>query len=610
MFFHIKDSKKYALLMLDAIPFCCQLWDENINIIDCNEAAISLYELKSKQEYIDRFYEFSPKYQLDGRLSKEKFKIYIKRAFAEGRCVFGWMHQMLDGTPIPTEVTLIRVKYKNRYFIVGYFRDLREHTWMMSEIEQQNKLLQTVNCISAIMLQSNTSIFENDLIHSMGIMAQAVDADRVYIWKNRTKDGQLYCSQLYEWSEGAESMQGSKYVIDIPYREVAPNWEEKLSVGHCINGLVRNLTPEEQSALSPQGILSILVVPIFLKNKFWGFVGFDDCHKEHIFPSTAENILRSASQLIANALIRNEEEARAQKAEEHIRIMLDATPLCCQLWNRDLKTIDCNEACVRLYGFKDKQEYIKRWDADCSPEYQPDGQRSQDKASSLLRKAFAEGQCVFEWMHQMPDGTPIPSEVTLVRVKYEDDYAIAGYTRDLRIIKRLEGEIYYDALTGIYNRRYLDENLNKITKVLSRASGTLSLLMIDIDYFKLYNDTYGHSEGDNCLKTVAKIISNSLTRASDFVARYGGEEFTVVLPNTDEAGMQLVAEKLLKNILDAKIPHCKSDIAKYVTISIGCTTGNVSPLQGGHNYINQADAMLYISKKNGRNRYSFEYLHS
>jgi diguanylate cyclase (GGDEF)-like protein len=161
-----------------------------------------------------------------------------------------------------------------------------------------------------------------------------------------------------------------------------------------------------------------------------------------------------------------------------------------------------------------------------------------------------------------------------------------------------------DQLTGIYNRRYFDGNLKKIMKSHSRSGGILSLLMIDIDYFKKYNDTYGHDAGDNCLRTVAAALNECITRNEDFIARYGGEEFAVVLPDTDINGANLIAKKLLEKILECRIPHEASDIEDYVTISIGGTTGVVEHLQHGSDYIKCADKALYESKKNGRNRYT------
>ena len=299
---------------------------------------------------------------------------------------------------------------------------------------------------------------------------------------------------------------------------------------------------------------------------------------------------------------------------DQTKLMLDATPLCCQLWDSNLKTIDCNEAAVRLYGFNDKQEYIKRFH-ECSPEYQSDGQRSEEKAMMLVKKAFAEGYCNFEWIHQLPDGTPLPAEITLVRVNYKGGYVVAGYTRDLRDITNMERQIswlkaeaekiYYDALTGIYNRRYFDVNMNNLIKLLSRSRGIISLLLIDIDYFKNFNDTYGHLEGDKCLQFIAETLSNNLTRADDFVARYGGEEFVVALPNTGEEGACLIAEKLLSTIRECDVPHKENQAAKCVTISIGVTTGEASYTQTSNDYIKRADEMMYNSKKNGRNTYSF-----
>jgi diguanylate cyclase (GGDEF)-like protein len=162
-----------------------------------------------------------------------------------------------------------------------------------------------------------------------------------------------------------------------------------------------------------------------------------------------------------------------------------------------------------------------------------------------------------------------------------------------------------DQLTGIYNRRYLDGSLQKIIKLYSRTASSLSVLMIDIDYFKNYNDTYGHEAGDDCLRAVADVLSQCVIREDDFVTRYGGEEFVAVLPNTDENGAQLIAERMLEKVRECNIPHKTSDIADYVTISIGGTTNIVNHLQYGKDYIKLADEGLYESKKNGRNRYTY-----
>lgn len=176
-------------------------------------------------------------------------------------------------------------------------------------------------------------------------------------------------------------------------------------------------------------------------------------------------------------------------------------------------------------------------------------------------------------------------------------------------LARLElvDKVNHDALTNIYNRRYLDESLHRLINTLSRTSGgTLSVFMIDVDYFKKFNDAYGHAHGDECLIAVAGAIRGCLTRADDFAARYGGEEFTVVLPNVGENGAGIVAQKILESVRSLRIPHESSDAGKHVTVSIGAASGKVTETATPDDFIKQADKALYASKQNGRNMYTFQ----
>jgi len=165
-------------------------------------------------------------------------------------------------------------------------------------------------------------------------------------------------------------------------------------------------------------------------------------------------------------------------------------------------------------------------------------------------------------------------------------------------------KVYTDALTGIHNRRFFDKSMGRIISSLSRSGGELSLMMIDIDYFKKYNDTYGHGPGDECLIKVAGVLSDSVQRVDDFVARYGGEEFVAVLPNTGKEGAIAVAEKMLENIREANIEHKASEVSSHVTFSIGVTTGIVTQFHTIDNFLLSADDFLYKSKNDGRNRYT------
>ena len=313
----LKDIEEQTKLMLDTTPLCCQLWSRERRTIDCNEAAVKLYGLKDKEEYINRFHECSPEFQTDGRRSDEKAMAMIEKAFIEGQCVFEWLHQIPDtGELMPAEITLVRVSYKNEYVVAGYTRDLREHKRMMVIIEVRNLFMSTLNNISALMLEPNLDKFEVNLFEAMGSLAKTVDVDRVFIWKNHEEEGELYCTQLYEWSIDAVPQQGTQYTVDIPYAVGFSEWAHVLSRGGSINGLVKDRPEGEQALLLPQGIISILVVPVFLQNQWWGFFGFDDCRRERIFTGSEEIILRSAGRLITNALLRQDMASNLQHALE------------------------------------------------------------------------------------------------------------------------------------------------------------------------------------------------------------------------------------------------------------------------------------------------------
>jgi diguanylate cyclase (GGDEF)-like protein len=156
-----------------------------------------------------------------------------------------------------------------------------------------------------------------------------------------------------------------------------------------------------------------------------------------------------------------------------------------------------------------------------------------------------------------------------------------------------------DGLTGVYNRHFLDKSLLEQLKLSRRDNTALGLLMIDIDYFKQYNDTYGHLSGDTCLQQIAKCIESSLDRPTDLVARYGGEEFVVVLPNTPQEGVKLVAQRIMQAIFSLEIPHSGSNFT-CVTVSIGGISAYASSLDHSE-LLGQADQQLYSAKRSGRN---------
>ena len=188
-----------------------------------------------------------------------------------------------------------------------------------------------------------------------------------------------------------------------------------------------------------------------------------------------------------------------------------------------------------------------------------------------------------------------------------------GFSIDISDTVRAEGELQkanerlkmlsvMDGLTKIPNRRRFDEYLDAEWQRHYRDKKPISVVLCDIDFFKLYNDNYGHQAGDDCLQKVAKSINDSAQRSTDLAARYGGEEFVLVLPNTDADGAMAVSETVRSNIMNLKLPHAKSKVCDHVTLSLGVATMIPNADNSAEALVELADEGLYESKENGRNQ--------
>ncbi|MCX5870945.1 MAG: diguanylate cyclase [Deltaproteobacteria bacterium] len=182
--------------------------------------------------------------------------------------------------------------------------------------------------------------------------------------------------------------------------------------------------------------------------------------------------------------------------------------------------------------------------------------------------------------------------------------ALEKFNRKLETLSKTDG------LTGIANRRHFDEVLAQEYARHARSGAELSLILLDIDYFKLFNDCYGHVAGDECLKQVVRVLTDYLVRPADLAARYGGEEFVCILPDTDSSGAVAIAEKIRRGIVARAIPHKESKVADCVTVSMGVITGQCSAGGLVTDFITHVDEQLYRAKSSGRNRVKFVVTHN
>ncbi|MDJ0845698.1 diguanylate cyclase [Crocosphaera sp.] len=181
-------------------------------------------------------------------------------------------------------------------------------------------------------------------------------------------------------------------------------------------------------------------------------------------------------------------------------------------------------------------------------------------------------------------------------------------TRLLSYLVNQEQLVLFDELTKIPNYRYFNRYLQQECKRGQREKIPLSLLLFDIDHFRMYNNYYGHPQGNICLKKVAQIIQDTLKRPGDLVFRYGGEEFAVILPNTPSQGAEFMAEQIIERIQGQQITHYTSPTSSYLTVSLGIAVTTPTINTSTQTLVKIADDALYAAKKTGRNRYCLQII--
>ena len=242
----------------------------------------------------DCFSGVSDRYEVFFRMSASgRLHWVMERGYVSSRNAAGQV-QCLDAVVTDlSKLNEILDKKENRFLLEA-----------SDTLNRQKTLLESINTIATRLVTAGPAEFERMLWESLKVVGRAAGADRAYIWKNSLENGQLVCTQIYEWSEGADPQQGEDFTISMPYDEV-PYWRSQIMSGHSLSGPIRLLPAEERAVLEPQGILSLVVIPIQQKGEVWGFIGFDDCHNERTFLPAEEQVLHSAGALISSAIIHN-----------------------------------------------------------------------------------------------------------------------------------------------------------------------------------------------------------------------------------------------------------------------------------------------------------------
>jgi len=236
--------------------------------------------------------------------------------------------------------------------------------------------------------------------------------------------------------------------------------------------------------------------------------------------------------------------------------------------NQGDKIIDCNQAMVELLGDDSKACVLGKSLDKFSPEKQPDGEPSKEKAFEMSKRAMKNGKCQFEWWYKRVDGKLLPVEVMMTTIVYNGKKVFHSIWRDISERKQMENKLeylsYHDQLTGLYNRRFFEEELSRLDV---ESNFPLTLVMADVNGLKLVNDSFGHAIGDELLKKVVEVIVKGC-RTEDIVARLGGDEFVILLPKTDS----YEAEQIVKYIKDLALKEKVESVD--ISISFGYETKN------------------------------------
>jgi len=370
-------------IIFDNMPLASNFSDRDFNVMECNAEAPKMFDLRDKQEYLDRFFDLSPEFQPDGVSSHDKSRRHMAAAFETGRQRFEWMHRKLDGEPIPCEVTLTRVNFQGGDFLLAFVRDLRE---FYESRERERLLMQRMQA----------------LLDSSPLMCLIFDEQSNVLEANREverlleiSDKQIFIDNFFDFSpevqlDGTSSRE--KAVAEI---------QKAFETGRARYEWVY------QTPSGTQIPCEEILAHINLEGRDLVVAYTRDLRDFYKYRETE------------------------RLAQQRLQAMLDSSPLICAIFDENINVIEVNEEVVPLLGLADKRDYIERF-FDLAPERQPDGVPSREKAIAEIGRALETGENYLEWTHKNLAGELVPVDVRLRRVRLGDKNFIIGHGRDLR----------------------------------------------------------------------------------------------------------------------------------------------------------------------------------
>ncbi len=450
-------------IMFDTMPLVASFWNENYKNIASNQAAVKLFGLENTQEYLEKFYDLSPEFQPDGELSISAIYDQVKKAFETGFSQFEWMHQKLDGTPIPSKITFIRKKYQSENIVLGYTEDLRalkKSQRLAVEAEERSDIILNTMPLAVTFWNTKFELF-NCNTEAIALFGMYREEEVIQNYKSLSPEFQ---------PDGQRSEQKVVEVISRAFKEDYTTFEW--------------LHQDRHGTLIP-------VEVTLVKSRFRG-------------ETIAVAYLRDLRELKAS-------QEKAREAELRSQLMLDSFPMGANFWNSDLELVDCNLEVAKLYGFTSKEEYRAQF-AAVLPDFQPDGRPSIEVVGTWLQQALESGYERFEFMCVMPQTQePLPVEVTIVRIMHQGKFGAISYVRDLRELKAM--------LHGIHEAKNIAEQSAKAkSEFLANMSHEIRTPMNGIlGLLHLLNATPLQADQKNYVKKTLFSANNLLRIINDIL---------------------------------------------------------------------------------------------